>query len=643
MFLLQALFLWLIVSTLIIGGATAFLRYFPQESPWWGFLIPPLALVILCNFIEHFIALPSLLPLLPILLGFSVWQMVTPGVFKRELWLPSIVFLISFGFTLGIRCLQPDILNSSDGLSDLNMVNNFSQGETLPPTDCWMPPYHYEWYYSLQHYAASVVKRLLNVKIGVGYNISHALLSTFICMAGAAAAHRLSGGKAWVTLAVPFIIESAATGSAAYIFMTAHDPSLWLADDVSGGVISPPDDNMLWKILAWDSHKERLELQIPGFWTWRDEYHANASGHLLTLLSVFTVTELAFLRRTMWPWIMAIAIPLLAVTASAWALPITLLLCVLAIPIALFCGRRPSSPQLLALYLVGMLILFWPAFYNATSSPQSQAIMWTQPEWRVPLTEFFIQWWPVLSLLICGCFCWRQFSFGVRWIMIAAVLMFIGIELVTIESRYNTVEKMWGYTWGAAFFTLFPIVASRNGIGFRIVTVILLFSSLVSISAFVRDNLRGIWAGSPFHLEGNSYLLGDEQKRKMFNVLNQIRHATFLSGKCDWCYNESPALAVFTGNRSYIAWHYFESITNYQDQAEARNKLNNDFYSGAMTNRLQFLRTNKITGVLIWPGDDISNDALAVLTSELNSDYEYIDCRGSGDKNAGVFLLRTRP
>jgi hypothetical protein len=129
----------------------------------------------------------------------------------------------------------------------------------------------------------------------------------------------------------------------------------------------------------------------------------------------------------------------------------------------------------------------------------------------------------------------------------------------------------------------------------------------------------------------------------MLQILTQVKHATFLSGEAAWCYNESPALAVFTENRSYSAWYYFESVADYPDEALYRSKLNNDFYSGVMTNRLKFLRANNITGVLIWPDDKIPDDYLATLTAELDPDYDYIDCRGSGANNAGVFLKRPLP
>jgi hypothetical protein len=144
-----------------------------------------------------------------------------------------------------------------------------------------------------------------------------------------------------------------------------------------------------------------------------------------------------------------------------------------------------------------------------------------------------------------------------------------------------------------------------------------------------------------FHLEGTSYLTQDPQKKRMLEVVGQTKDTTYLSGKTAFCYNEAPTLAVFTKNKSYIAWYWFESLTNFESEANYRQKLNDDFYSGAMTDRLNFLQANKIGGVLIWPGDAISDDALAALKKELEPTYDYTDCKLTGTNNAGVFLLRT--
>jgi len=620
----------------MIGGAFAFRYFFPRESPWFGFF--------------HSVALPNLLPLSPVLAGLLVWLIAKPGYSKRELLLPSLVFLGAFAFTFGVRCLQPDIVYTSDGLADLNKINNYCQGDTLPPIDTWLPPYKYEWYYSLQHYAASIIKRLFDIKLGTSYNVTHALLSALTCVAGAAAAHRISGGKTWITLAVPFLIESAATGSSAYIQLTMHDPNLWLADNLAGGyddLAHNNPSNPIWQWLA-APHHERLELQVPGFWTWRDEYHANASGHFLTLLAVFVISELASLQKAVWPWIMAVLIPFIAVVASTWAYPITGLLCAGGIVIALVSGRRPASLGLTGLLIFSGLMLLWPACHDVTSSPVVPDILRTKPEERAPLIEFLIQWWPVLLLWIYGCCLYRRLSPTIRWVLVVLPVMLIAVECISVEGRYNTVEKMWGYTYGVGLIALFPVVASRASIPCRALTLILLLSGLISLSGWLRNANEwmpwGEWSDAEFDLQGTHYITVDDQKKRMLQVLARMKHATFLTGKCvAFNYYESPALAVFTENRSYATWTYFESVANYPEVAKYREKQNNDFYSGAMLNQLKFLQSNNITGVIIWPDDNIPNDYLEALTKELDPSYEYIDCRGDGDKNAGVFLLRSLP
>ncbi len=207
---------------------------------------------------------------------------------------------------------------------------------------------------------------------------------------------------------------------------------------------------------------------------------------------------------------------------------------------------------------------------------------------------------------------------------------------------------MWGYTYGIGMFALFPYVAARAGIACRMLTIILLLSAFISMTGWMRNAWEwmpwGRWPDAEFQLQGTHYITTDDQKKKMLHVLTRMKHATFLSGKCiSFNYYEAPALAVFTENRSYATWTYFESVANYPEEAERREKENNDFYSGAMTNRLQFLQSHNIAGVMIWPDNDIPNDYLDALTKELDPAYEYIDCKGSGDKNAGVFLLRSMP
>ena len=608
--LIRDFLIWAIISFHVVGAAILFRRYFPRESPWFGFLLPAIALPLLLNFIEHFIALPSLLWLLPVTL-FGLLYLILRGQFSWEgLRVPMAVFLVVFAFTFGVRTFDPNIQSSSDGLNDLNIALTYSHGDKIPPTDSWMPTMDFRWYYSFQHYAASVVMRLLNVDGGTAVNASHALLSALTAMAGAAIAFRLSKGNAWVTFATAFLIEAAFTGSSAYIYLTMKDPGDWLADNLSGG-FGRHDGNPIWHLLGYDTgqftHVDdgtpiRRELQVSGFWSWRDEYHANSSGHFFTLLSVFVGIELLRKERASFPWICAVLIPPLVVITTLWLILVDGVLCVGATLLALALLRRPESWKFIT-YGIGIgLVALWPSFSDMTTAPQSASITWNPPEWRTPFWEFVIQFWPVIALWLFLFFYWKKMPVGARWVHAIIPFFLVGVELWNIEGdRYNTYEKMWGPIYSAGLVCFFPLVAmNRNLIG-RLLAVIIFFCAMVSFSFRVHNHWIP-WDSGVFNLQGDGYLLADPQKKRIMQVLSQLKGATVMTGHCVFAYNESPAVAVFTGNRGYIGWSFAEVHFGHDGESDERERLNNDFFADKCPDPLGFLTANAIDAVVIWPG-----------------------------------------
>jgi hypothetical protein len=665
---LRALLLWSLVSMHVAGGALLFRRLFGRDHDWYGFLIPGLALCLGLNFLEYFIAVPTLLWLLPLTTIGSLLLLVRPDFDFRAAWrrivpgaagasatrsapvpfsweglrLPLGIFLGSFAFTFLVRCLQPNVLASSDGLADLNLIANFLKGETLPPTDGWMPPFKLEYYYTFQHYAASVLTRLFGVAAGTGYNLAHALLSAFVCFVAAATAWRIAG-RVWITVAMPFLIESAATGSNAYLRLTELDPSPWTMSNLSGG-LEHPDGNPIWKLLATAPFRERLELQPPGYWTWRDEYHPNAGGQFLTLFAVWILVELFRKERLNWPWIAAFLLPFFALITSTWALPITGLLCGGGLLLAYTRGRRAENAAFVFGTVALGLICMWPSLMPLFSSPIPTPVMWNHHEWRTPLIEFLIQWWPVIILWVSLVFVWPRLSTPVKWATLVVPLMLIGIENINIEDgRYNTIEKMWGYTYGAGLVAFFSAVAMRRAIAFRLVTVIILASASVALFGWMRWDLHWTDWSNAWHLEGDGILRQDPQRTRLLQVLSQFHRKTVLTGKVDWDYYDSPALAVFSGNRDYIAWTWAEEHYGHQGENDFRAAQVNDFYAGKTADPLGFLTGNSIQAVVIWPDDKISDNLLATLKTKLAPNYVYVDCRGDGSDNAGVFLRQPAP
>ena len=444
MALLRDLLLWLLVSGHVVGAAVVFRKYFPRESPWFGFIVPSLALVMLLNFIEHFVALPSLLWLLPITSLGLIYLISRRGFSWEGMNVPTVAFLLAFAFTYAVRCYNPDILTSSDGMYDLSLVLDYCHGEKIPPTDNWLPTLDLKLYYSFQQYAASVVKRMFNVDVGTAYNASHALLSAFTAFCGAAVAFRASGGRGWIALTVVFLIEAAFTGSSVYVNLFLPDGrTSFVATDLGGSLNNEGVGNSpLWGLVGWGTDHQRIELQVSGYWTWRDEYHANSSGHFLTLLSVFSVLELLRRERANWPWICTVLIVPLVFISSMWLAPVDGIICSVGVVLALLIARRPVSWTVVGYGATAGIVALWPTLGDILTAQQVDTNAWanfvTKPELRTPIVEWCIQWWPIVFLWIATLCFWRQLSGGVRWICLAIPFFLIGIEAFTFDSdRYK--------------------------------------------------------------------------------------------------------------------------------------------------------------------------------------------------------------
>ncbi len=177
------------------------------------------------NFLEHFIALPDLSWLLPFTLGGLFLAIIRPGYSWEGLRLPTVLFLAIFTWALFIKCMNPEITCNTEGVADMARVVDFCLGDKLPATDSWMPPYDHGGYYSFQHYGASLLKRLLSLDIGTGYNMGYNLLNALTSLVGAGAAYSISGRRAWVAVATLLVLLANFTGSSVFSSLLGHRSS----------------------------------------------------------------------------------------------------------------------------------------------------------------------------------------------------------------------------------------------------------------------------------------------------------------------------------------------------------------------------------------------------------------------------------
>jgi len=640
MSLLRVVFLEFLLCFHVIGAAVLFRRLFPRESPWFGFVVPILIFLSIFNFIEHFIALPNLGWLLPFTLGGLMWAMFKPGYSWDGLKFPTILFIVLFTFTLGLKCITPVISNATEGVSNLTRVLNYSLGGTLPQMDCFLPPYDYGIYYSFQHYGAAILKRLFSIDLGSAYNLSYAFLLAWVCLTGAGVAHSISG-KIWISVATMVVLLGGWTGSFPFlIFINPHGPDYDLSTNLNADWNT--DRNPFAWICAHDKNHPCLLLQAPMINLYWSEFHSTLGGHFVTIASLLAASELFKFGRSNWPWICLLALPMVIIVTSAWFFFIVLFLCGSSLALALLAGRRPQSWRFVGIAGSVALILFWPSVYSVTGISSPEVFQWTQPEDHTPVWMFLIQWWPVFLPWLFLCFVWNRLDLRTRWILIALPILFTGVEFLTFGDRKLTTEKMWAGIYGAGLVTLLPMIFKQKEAAFRLLSVIIIVLSPICLVMGIYDYYPNPVIGLDFaHLEGNGWILGDAQKKRLLQVLRQLHAATILPGKSYWNFSQSPAVVDFSENRCFVAYTHHEFHCGRGPEADFRSQLNNDFYDGKNHDPLSFLRGNNIAAVLIWPEDNISDQLLQQFQNQLSSEFFYVDCKMGGPNNAGVFMRQS--
>jgi hypothetical protein len=638
MLFLRAVFLELLLCIHVVGAAVLFRRLFPRESPWICFLVPILGLLSCLNFIEHFVALPNLGWLLPLTFGGSLWAMLKPGFSWEGVRFPALLFVGIFTFTFGLRCIFPDVSNANEGVFNYTRVLNYYLGGTLPPKDCWLPPFDYGGYYTFQHYGAAILGRLFSTDVGTAYNVSFAFLLAWLCLMGAGVAHSLTG-SIWASLGVVLVLLGAWTGSFPFIiFFDPRGADYGLSTNLNADWDRPDRNPFSW-ICSRDPYHPASILEPPTINLYWSEFHSTLGGNFVTIASVLASSEVFRSARQNWSWIALIVLPMIVVITSAWFFFVVAFLCWGSVIVALMAGRRPENARHVILSGLVALALIWPFVFSVTGISVPEQFGWTQPEDRTELWMFAIQWWPVYLPWLFLCFVWKKMDLRSRWIHAALPILFIGAELVTFGDRKLTTEKMWAGIYGVGLVTLLPMLFMQKGILFRVFSVFLIFNSEICLgSALVDYYPSPLSANNLFQLQGDSWVQGDTQKRRLLEVMNQMKDVTILPGKSYWNYSQAAAVVSFSGNKCFVAYTFNEFHYGRGAEGDYRSKLNNEFYNGQIADPLALLSGDNIAAVLIWPEDAISDQLLQKFKDQLKSEFFYVDCKMDGPNNAGIFI-----
>jgi hypothetical protein len=640
MLLLRVVFFELLIGLHVIGAAALFRRFFPRESPWFGFIVPIFLPIIALNFIEHFVALPNLGWLLPLTTTGMIWALIKPGFSWEGLKFPSVLFVATFSFMLLMRCTRPDVVVFTEGAVDLTRVLNFSMGEKVPPTDSWMPPFDSGTYYSFQHYGASVLKRLFSVDIGTAYNLSFALLHALLCQTGAAVAFVISRRK-WVAAMTVVILAAGASGSAP-ILMLLGKPDYALSTSLNTGWDDPNYHNPFSWLWAQSKNHPDLTLVTPMYTLYCSEFHANLGATYLTMALVLATYEAFRIGRFFWPWVCLAVLPMVILVTSAWYFIIAILLTVGGFLLCLAAGRRPKNLGAVVLASVAIIVCLWPSFASQSTNLFDESFVFNDWADHTPFWMFLIQFWPVFIPWLVLWFIWDRIDPVTRWLQVIVAVVFVLLEFFSLVNRYFTLQKMWGDLDGIALISLLPAVFVQRGPLYRMVTVVLCVTFTYCLAEWTYVcHYNNIEPSAFAVLTGDHGVREDKQHARILEVLKNLHGAVVLPGRSDWSYYLAPLIVTLSENRCFVGYSFQESQYGHGGETEYRNKLDNAFYKGELADPLAFLRAYNIAAIMIWPDDHIPDAVLQKITAQIGSEYYYVDCKQDQPDNAGVFLRQT--
>jgi hypothetical protein len=632
-----------LVSLHVVGGAALFRRLFPRESPWFGFVVPALTLVLVMNFIEHEVAIPSLRALLPFTTLGCLWLIISPRTRWRGLRLPTAIFLVSFAFTLFLRFLKPDIARVRDGIYDMQFISGFCMGQSLPVESTWIPPIKLIYYYAFGHYGSSVLIRLFGFDLGTGFNVSAALVSAWIYLLIAGIAWQIGRRKLWITLVTPILTACAATGSAGYLWLAIKDLDPQNIASVHSGMDNTQTHILLFRHLTPVTVYERRELLTPGWWSWMGIFHSTSLGQFITLVATLSITEIVRPKRSNWPWICCAASVPLMLVSSTWGFPFVALLVLAALGWCWYRKRVPRNPRRVILGLGFFTACLTPMLlYYLTSSVPPHGFPSAMEHTQV--VEFLVQWWPIYLPWLALLLTWRRVHPAVGVILIVAPLAFLGTECYNFGARFDMTGKIWGFIFCAAWALFIPAVAASRFWVFRLLLGLIVINSALSLCFWTGYYWRTINWKDVGEMEGKGDLRYDNSKARILNALLPLKDQIITTGLSAWSFCPCARIANFSGNRDYITWSFNcdnDMFRNGVGEGEQREEELNDFYAGKNPDPLLFLRQHNIAAVIIWPDDEIPDDVLAKLKQQLAPSYPYEDLRDA-DKhdtpNCGIFL-----
>jgi uncharacterized membrane protein len=244
------------------------------------------------------------------------------------------VFCVIFFYALAWRFTNPNLYGGTEAPADFSFICSYFTGATIPVTDAWLYPFPSTQYYSFQHYAASLMGRLLLLAPGTAYNIGFCVL---VALGGTAYSGTvfLLAKNAWVRALLIATLVIGGTGMTLVVHLTEKQVSPMISMRYIGlaQMDKPPFGPWLkaykdrYAIRTPDG--ESYDMGLPGeplsFSILLGDYHAPLSGYYLLGLSAMGMLLCTRLRQSRYAFIVGGTLTWV-VLSNTWDLPLQVML-----------------------------------------------------------------------------------------------------------------------------------------------------------------------------------------------------------------------------------------------------------------------------------------------------------------------------
>ncbi len=604
-------------------------------------------------FLEHFAGFGSLHWVWPITTLGSMWAIARQRRVLIENWPTEGVFLGAFAYALAWRYAFPDIDASSEKITDVTFVANYLHGGKLPPVDRWLPPYPFDMYYALQHYAAALMARILAIPAGTAYNLAICVLIA-CAVTAAAGASWLLVHRRMPALLLTMALLIGGTGVSPFIRLVMPSPALYSSIRFMGSALNPKEATRPFgQWLIRKSHvSEHDSLDLPvellSYLAGLGDFHPPLSGYLLLMLALLSIGLIEAEEAVAAAHVVLGATVPLTIASNAWDLPLQVVL-VGAWMYYRAWARLPVSWKMLAAGLGGSLLLIEPFLvrFASQSVELHNAIRFVPRGAHTPLLPGLLVFYPVLVLLLLHlCFGERtrqSLAFCAIWIALLAASEFLFVDDIYGGKfeRFNTVLKWWSWIYSGTMLVAGAVNLRSPSPICRWGTVAI----LLLVCTYSRELAGQFWNVPKRHLgqlDGAQWIRDDPPERAVLEFLASQPQSLVLQRIPDRSYVAPPALTIFAGQTAFLGWPNHEDIwRGYRPDIDQRHAEIDRFYWAALPNSAQWLEQNNIRYVL-WLRSDHGLGTFDQVNAQVQGHYLWREFSAPGDFKVGVWSLAAK-